>query len=81
MKEVGVKPTIEKGIYQHYKGGIYEVLEVACHSETLDWYVVYESRERKNQGLPSLWIRPYDMFVETVTVDGQVTPRFKKIED
>ena len=80
MKEQGEAPILEKGIYQHFKGGIYEVLDIACHSETLEWYVVYESQKRKEEGLPSIWVRPYEMFVETVERDGKVFPRFKKVE-
>ena len=81
MKEIGNKPALEKGTYQHFKGGIYEVIDVACHSETEEWYVVYESQTRKSEGLPSLWIRPYEMFVETVTREGKTFPRFKKIDN
>lgn len=80
MKDMGDKPELAKGLYQHYKGGVYKVLDVACNTETLEWYVVYESEERKKLGLPSVWIRPYDMFVETIEKDGQTIPRFKKID-
>lgn len=79
MKEIGEAPEIEKGTYRHHKGGIYEVLDVVCHSETLEWHVLYESQDRKAQGLPALWARPYDMFVEMVEVDGVMMPRFEKI--
>jgi hypothetical protein len=27
------------------------------------------------------WVRPLDMFTETVTVDGSVIPRFALVED
>lgn len=81
MNDMDKKPEFVKGMYQHYKGGVYEVLDVACDTETLDWCVVYESQERKKLGLPSLWVRPYDMFFETVEVNGKVIPRFKKIDD
>ncbi len=80
MKNTGEAPELALGAYRHYKGGLYEVLEVACHTETLEWYVVYESKERKKAGLPSVWVRPYDMFVETVEKDGKVIPRFEKID-
>lgn len=80
MKNMGDKPKLEKGTYRHYKGGVYEVIELACHTETLQWHVVYQSVERKKQGLPSIWVRPYDMFVEIIKVDGTSMPRFKKVE-
>lgn len=79
MKDIGEKPSFQKGTYQHFKGGIYEVLDVACHSETQEWYVVYESQARKADGLPSLWIRPFNMFFEDVTRDGKTFPRFTYI--
>jgi hypothetical protein len=78
---MGEEPALKKGTYRHYKGGVYEVKELACNSETLEWYVVYESKERSDQGLPSVWVRPYEMFVETVEVDGSKMQRFEKIDD
>lgn len=77
---MGKEPKLEKGTYRHYKGGVYDVLRVACHTETLEWYVVYESHERKKQNLPSVWVRPYDMFVEKIEIDGEMKPRFEKEE-
>ena len=32
---------IEKGKYRHFKGNLYEVLDTAIHSETLEKMVVY----------------------------------------
>lgn len=66
--------TIQKGLYRHFKGALYEVVGVAKHSETLEEYVVY-----KHQDDGSLWIRPLKMFLETVTRDGKTMPRFKKV--
>jgi hypothetical protein len=64
---------IEPGRYRHYKGQEYEVLGVAQHSETEENYVVY----RALYGDRGLWIRPAAMFLETVTVDGRLCPRFQ----
>ncbi|MGH1463136.1 MAG: DUF1653 domain-containing protein [Neptuniibacter sp.] len=61
--------TLELGRYRHYKGPEYEVLNIARHSETDEWYVVY----RQCYGDESVWIRPLTMFIETVlTCDGEV---------
>lgn len=60
------------GKYRHYKGAEYEVISVARHSETEEYLVVY----RQCYGDESLWVRPYEMFTETVTVDGKTVPRF-----
>ena len=81
LKEVGEKPILEPGKYRHYKGGIYVIVDLACHTETLEWYVVYQSEERKKQNLPSVWIRPYNMFLEDIEIDGKKRPRFEKIDD
>ena len=60
------------GRYRHYKGGAYEVLGVATHSETEECLVVY----RPLYGEGALWVRPLAMFVEWVEVDGERKPRF-----
>jgi hypothetical protein len=64
------------GLYKHYKGQEYQVIDVARHSETQEWLVVY----RCLYGDYSLWVRPYDMFIETVVVDGKEKPRFEYIK-
>lgn len=71
------KPTLAAGRYRHYKGNEYQVLDVAHHSETEEAMVVY----RCLYGDHSLWVRPYDMFVETVLVDGQEVSRFTLVEE
>lgn len=68
-------PTIPLGKYQHYKGNHYEVIGVAQHSETREELVVY----RALYGEYGLWVRPLQMFLETVVVDGQTVPRFKYV--
>lgn len=50
------------GIYKHFKGDHYLVVDVATHSETKEEYVVY----RKLYDDGSLWIRPMDMFLSEV---------------
>lgn len=79
MKTMPPKPTLKLGTYRHYKGGVYEVLQLACHTETLEWYVVYQSLERQKQNLPSIWVRPYTIFTEEITADGKAVKRFVKI--
>jgi len=67
--------TIQPGRYRHYKGNEYTVVGTARHSETLEEHVVY----RQEYGEHGLWVRPRQMFSETVTVDGQVVPRFQPL--
>lgn len=63
---------VSAGLYRHYKGGLYEVIDLARHSETLEVMVVY----RALYGERGLWVRPARMFNETILVDGQLRPRF-----
>ena len=65
-------PTLAPGRYRHYKGGEYELVGVARHSETLAPMVVY----RPLYGAGGLWVRPYAMFVEDVVIGGVAQPRF-----
>jgi|TARA_R100001440_G_scaffold32991_1_gene51800 hypothetical protein len=65
--------TIKPGIYEHYKGGRYRVIDIARHSETEEWLVLYQPL----YGEQKLWVRPFDMFVETVNVNGTQVPRFQ----
>ncbi|MCJ7764428.1 MAG: DUF1653 domain-containing protein [Thiovulaceae bacterium] len=68
--------TIMKaGLYRHYKGSQYEVIDVVVHSETEEELVLY----RALYGEQGLWVRPLAMFTENVNVDGLCMPRFKYI--
>lgn len=66
-------PTLTKGIYRHYKGYQYQVVDVVQHSETQEWLVLY----RALYGDFSLWVRPFSMFTEQVETDLGSTLRFK----
>jgi hypothetical protein len=76
LEDLSPLPAIAPGLYQHYKGGRYKVIEVARHSESLEPLVVY----RALYGQFGLWVRPAAMFFETVVTNGQSLPRFKLIE-
>ena len=68
--------TILPGRYRHFKGKEYEVLYVAKHSETTEPMVVY----RALYGDGGVWVRPADMWNETVERDGKVFQRFTRME-
>ena len=55
--------TILPGRYRHFKGNEYEVIGIARHSEDESPVVVY----RALYGDGGLWIRPAEMWNETVT--------------
>lgn len=70
-------PDIKKGLYRHYKGAEYQVIDIARHSETEEWFVVYETRYADES--PTTWIRPAKMFTETVVIGGEEIARFQLI--
>ena len=71
---------IESGqIWRHYKNKDYRIIAVSCHSEDLTWYVVYEALYDNN--VSKIWHRPLDMFLETIEIDGTLTPRFIRVSD
>lgn len=69
------------GRYRHYKGGLYDVIGTARHSETLEPMTLY----RALYGQHGLWVRPAAMFEEVVDmlVDGQPlrTTRFTRLAE
>jgi len=69
---------IQKGLYEHYKGKCYEVIDVAIHTETQEPMVVYKALYKGNFPEGTLWVRPLTMFKENVIVNGKPVPRFKK---
>jgi len=71
VEEVPVPQPVHLGKYRHFKGGEYEVVGIAKHSETEEEMVVY-----KNAMDGSLWVRPYAMFNEVIERDGKKMLRF-----
>nr|WP_275717343.1 DUF1653 domain-containing protein [Sulfurimonas sp. SAG-AH-194-L11] len=66
---------MKTGIYEHYKGNLYNVIDTVTHSESEETLVLY----RTMYGEKSLWVRPFLMFNETVEINGIEVPRFKYI--
>jgi hypothetical protein len=64
------------GKYRHYKGGEYEALFLAQHTEIEDEeMVVYKSISDGK-----IWTRPLSMWLETVKVEGKEIKRFTKLK-
>ncbi len=74
MKKRTVRPGAR---YRHFKGKDYRVLYVARHSETLEEMVVYQQL----YGDQGLWVRPLEMFLETVEHGGRLVYRFAELEE
>ena len=69
--------TINPGRYRYFKGGEYEVLHIARHSETQEAMVVY----RALYGDHGIWVRPASMWNEIVERDGREYKRFERVEE
>ena len=68
-----METKIKLGKYRHFKGNEYEVIGIAKHSETLEPMVVYKALY-SNGGM---WVRPANMWNETITRDGKSFKRFE----
>jgi hypothetical protein len=68
---------IKPGIYKHYKGALYKVMGAAQHSETQEWLVYYQAL----YGEYGYWVRPLDMFTQSVLVENQSRLRFELIKE
>ena len=66
---------MKTGIYEHYKGNLYDVIDTVTHSETEETLVLYRTMYAEK----SLWVRPFLMFNETIEVNGVEVPRFKYV--
>ena len=72
-----MKNTDIKGRYRHYKGNEYEVIGEGIHTESEERLIIYRSLYEPY----TIWVRPYDMFFESVTIHGHEIPRFAKIDE
>ncbi|MCM1513768.1 MAG: DUF1653 domain-containing protein [Anaeroplasma bactoclasticum] len=65
---------MQLGLYRHFKGGLYEVIGIARHSETLEELVIYRSLQDQ-----SFWVRPLSMWNERIEKEGKTYVRFTYI--
>ena len=57
-----MRKIVKGGLYRHFKGMYYYVLDVATHSVTSEQFVVYQ----KLYDQRDLYVRPLDMFLSDV---------------
>lgn len=81
--EKEIKPLSETaknfkfGVYQHFKGNNYKVLNIGRDSDTLEEVVIYQGLYDDNP----VFVRPLNEFIETIERDGERIERFKYISD
>lgn len=68
---------MKRGVYRHFKGNLYQLLDVARHSETGEKMVIY----RALYGERGLWVRPAAMWDEVIERDGRQYRRFTYVAD
>ena len=68
---------MKRGVYRHFKGNLYQLLDVARHSETGEKMVIY----RALYGERGLWVRPAAMWDEVIARDGRQYRRFTYVAD
>ena len=66
---------LKPGKYRHFKGGEYELIGIAKHSETMEPMVVY----RALYGEMGLWVCPAEMWTEWVDKETYHGPRFQYV--
>jgi hypothetical protein len=78
---------VTPGIYQHFKGGRYEVLlverildtdapDAQDHTKTVIYKALYDSAVFGNN---AVWARRLSEFEDMVLVDGVSVPRFQRV--
>ncbi len=79
---------MQAGVYRHYRGGYYQVLGVAEHSNTKELMVVYVSLSGAHLPGPRMRVRPLAEFIENdLEIDdpdgsGRIwTSRYKYVGD
>ena len=67
---------LKKGIYRHYKGGKYQVLQIVKNEEDKSDMVLYQNVDDESKK----WVRSKKVFQEEVEVKGEKKPRFEFVE-
>ena len=68
--------VVKNGIYKHFKGNEYEVLEIGLDCETLEELVIYKAL----YGDGKIWVRSKADFCGYVTRDNKTFKRFEFIK-
>ena len=77
---------MQTGLYKHYKGNLYEVVGVVCHSETSEKLILYRAPYycpdlEEDFGKHPFFVRPYGMFFEEIEYEGKKIKRFEFLRE
>lgn len=61
--------------YRHFKWNEYEVIWIWIHTETQEEMVIYKALYWEQK----IWVRPREMFEESIIIDGKKIQRFEYI--
>lgn len=77
------KQPVPGEVYRHFKrGGTYEVVGVARHTETEEMLVVYRSLYADSEfPFGTLWVRPLESFMAVVEHEGSMVTRFTRVPE
>ncbi len=71
---------IKPGLYKHYKGNYYRVIDTVTHTETEETLVLYSPLYMTDAD-HHLCVRPLSMFIEQITANGKSQPRFEYVKE
>ena len=57
-----MREIVLNGVYRHFKGNYYQVIDIALDSENMEEMVIY----KQLYGEGKLWVRPLKMFLSEV---------------
>lgn len=64
---------IKMGKYRHFKGGMYELINIAEHTETGESLAIYRRLDGTYIANTKVWARPLNMFLDVVP-EGKENP-------
>ncbi len=74
-----MQPRLQEGeLYVHYKkpDQQYRIIGIGKSTETEEEFVIYQPLYTDD---PKYWIRPLEMFISEVEIEGIKKPRFTKV--
>lgn len=74
------RSKVSYGVYQHFKGNLYVVLDTGYDSSDGEEVVIYRSLYPDDEGKFRIWVRKKKEFMERIVRDGKEVDRFKRLD-